>query len=157
MEREEERKGAGRASTGPAHSTQRSNFVPKFQAPAATGTQSSSAPRDPNAMEIDRVEVERRRAAGECFRCGQKGHISRFCPTKRQRVAAVGASSAEPSSGTPTATITEVPTPVPMPTTNPSTMPRASSVPPPPEALTQLQQQVAALAEQLQKLQQGFF
>jgi len=58
--------------------------------------------RDPNAMDVGRAraratmtedEKSKRIKEGKCFRCDQKGHISRFCPQKR-----IAQASSTPSS-----------------------------------------------------------
>ena len=60
------------------------------QSGSSTFTSTRSNPpsnaRDPNAMELDRVRRERQ-ARGECFHCGIKGHISRFCPQRTTKAA----------------------------------------------------------------------
>ena len=42
-------------------------------------------PRDPNAMDIDRISVEEQQnlmKTGFCFYCKEKGHIAKNCPKK---------------------------------------------------------------------------
>lgn len=42
-------------------------------------------PRDPNAMDVNRLSVEEQRdymKKGLCFRCGRRGHLSKECPKK---------------------------------------------------------------------------
>lgn len=44
---------------------------------------------DPNAMDVDAIstnEQTRRRALGLCYNCGKKGHVSRNCPDKKDRL-----------------------------------------------------------------------
>ena len=109
-----------------------------------------SAPSKPPAtssgyapMEVDRVEQERRFRAGECFKCGKRGHLARTCAEAyRPRVAAV--TEATPAAGPATPTPdTSTPNPTPKPT--------------PADVLAEVQRQMAALTEQVAKLQQGFF
>ena len=65
----------------------------------------ATAPRDPNAMEIDKVTQEerlRRRIHGLCFYCGNAGHVSAKCPAKTQpraRISAAAVPSASPGAG----------------------------------------------------------
>ena len=65
----------------------------------------AAAPRDPNAMEIDKVTQEerlRRRIHGLCFYCGNAGHVSAKCPAKTQpraRISAAAAPGASPTAG----------------------------------------------------------
>jgi hypothetical protein len=50
--------------------------------------------RDPNAMDVDAMSVERRdemMKKGLCFGCGGQGHLSKNCPNKK----------AKPSTSTP--------------------------------------------------------
>ncbi len=58
--------------------------------------------QDPNAMDLSRTraratmtedEKTKRIKEGKCFRCDQKGHISRFCPQKNNRIAEASTSS----------------------------------------------------------------
>src|SRR6266702_751346 len=58
--------------------------------------------RDPNAMDLGRTrarttmtedEKTKQIKEGKCFRCDQKGHISRFCPQKNNRIAQASTSS----------------------------------------------------------------
>jgi len=58
--------------------------------------------RDPNAMDLSRTraratmtedEKSKRIKEGKCFRCDQKGHISRFCPQKNNRIAKASTSA----------------------------------------------------------------
>ena len=58
--------------------------------------------RDPNAMDLGRTraratmteeEKTKRIKEGKCFKCDQKGHISRFCPQKNNRIAEASTSS----------------------------------------------------------------
>src|SRR6266702_301730 len=62
--------------------------------------------RDPNAMDIRQTracatmteeEKTKRIKEGKCFRCDQKGHISRFCPQKNNRIAEATTSSSPPN------------------------------------------------------------
>jgi len=71
--------------------------------------------RDPNAMDIGRTraratmtedEKSKRIKEGKCFRCDQKGHISRFCPQKRIAQASSTPSSSSNNATIATATIT---------------------------------------------------
>lgn len=157
---EEERRGTHRAQhANPAPQGLRPGFAPRVQ--ASTGpTANQASTRDPNAMEIDRVEHEWRRTACECFRCGQKGHFSCNCSAPRPvKLSAMVASSPAPAATT-SATITEAPasgSATPAAPSDPLAAPKAPVAAPSPDSLVQLQAQVAALAEQLQKMQQGFF
>ncbi len=58
--------------------------------------------QDPNAMDIGRTRAQatmtedektKQIKEGKCFRCDQKGHISRFCPQKNNRIAEASTSS----------------------------------------------------------------
>ena len=49
-------------------------------------------PRDPDAMEVDRVAARR---LGLCFKCGQKGHIGRNCPNFRNAIRGLTLADAE--------------------------------------------------------------
>ena len=71
--------------------------------PTTPARPQAAAPRDPNAMEIDKVTQEerlRRRLHGLCFYCGNAGHISAKCPAKvqpRVRISAAAAPSTSPA------------------------------------------------------------
>src|ERR1700689_5642075 len=44
--------------------------------------------KDPNAMDVDAMSVEKRQEMmrkGQCFNCGKQGHLSRDCPEKKER------------------------------------------------------------------------
>ena len=60
----------------PAAAAPRQYNPPAYHPPAPTAAVVSNppAPRDPNAMDVDRA-----RASGACFKCGEIGHISRYC------------------------------------------------------------------------------
>ena len=49
-------------------------------------TRTTNQRRDPSAREVDQVRCERQ-AHGDCFYCGTKGHISRFCPQRTTQTA----------------------------------------------------------------------
>ena len=45
--------------------------------------------RDPNAMDVDTMTVEKREEAmkkGLCFGCGKPGHLNRDCPDKKKMI-----------------------------------------------------------------------
>jgi hypothetical protein len=55
--------------------------------------------RDPDAMDFDAIQTEKRDEAlrkGLCFGCGKPGHLNKDCPNKRKP-----ASSSSPSSYSP--------------------------------------------------------
>ena len=50
-------------------------------------SQDKSTQNGPQPMELGQVEVPKRKgkhADVECFECGKKGHIRRFCPDKQK-------------------------------------------------------------------------
>jgi len=62
--------------------------------------------QDPNTMDIGRTrahatmteeEKTKKIKEGKCFRCDQKGHISRFCPQKNNRIAEASTSLPPPN------------------------------------------------------------
>ena len=71
--------------------------------------------RNPNAMDIGRTharatmtdeEKQRYQQEGKCFRCGNKGHISRNCPQRQNTQASVATTSSTVPSTTPTVVAT---------------------------------------------------
>jgi hypothetical protein len=56
--------------------------------------------KDPNAMDVDALTLEKRNEMmkkGQCFGCGEQGHISRDCPKKKKASTSQTHSQAPPS------------------------------------------------------------
>lgn len=86
------------------------------QHPKPTQSTTPHTPRDPNAMDLDKLsqaERMRRRTLGLCFYCGQAGHRTHGCPLKGKpapaRAAVVGEVAAP--SGPPSTNSTPAPPP----------------------------------------------
>ena len=106
----------------------------------------NTTPRDPNAMEIDRLEYERRRRLGLCYRCGASGHLSQQCPRNAQS----GPQAPRPAR----AAVASDEAQAPAPPAAPSSTPAASPAVPPASAIS-LEQAAQVLAQYISR-KEGF-
>jgi hypothetical protein len=59
--------------------------TPATTNPGSTAATTNPAKKDPNAMDVDAAKMskEQLQKEGHCFRCREKGHLSRDCPKKQ--------------------------------------------------------------------------